>query len=147
MVELSDAYDERGLLGFAFHPDFANNGRAYAYYSAPLREGGPAEWNHTAHLSEFTLNASGDALDAGSERVLLEIDQPQMNHNGGQVLFGNDGYLYLGLGDGGSANDVAEGHPPMGNGQDVTTLLGSVLRIDVDAFGPGRRQRLPKVSD
>ncbi len=132
MVELSEGYDERGLLGFAFHPDFAANGHAYAYYSAPLRSGAPEGWNHTARLSEFTLNAAGDALDADSERVLLEIDQPQMNHNGGEVLFGNDGYLYLGLGDGGSANDVAEGHPAMGNGQDVTTLLGSVLRIDVD---------------
>ena len=132
MVELSPAYDERGLLGFAFHPDYADNGRAFAYYSAPLREGAPEGWNHTAHLSAFTLNEDGSALDPASEVVLLEIDQPQMNHNGGQLLFGHDGFLYLGLGDGGSANDVAEGHPPMGNGQDVTTLLGSVLRLDVD---------------
>ena len=128
MVQLDPGYDERGLLGFAFHPDFANNGRAFAYYSAPLRDGAPEGWNHTAHLSEFTLNEDGSALNADSERVLLEIDQPQMNHNGGEVLFGNDGYLYLGLGDGGAANDVAEGHPPMGHGQDVTTLKGSVLR-------------------
>ena len=132
VVELSPAYDERGLLGFAFHPDYADNGRAFAYYSAPLREGAPEGWNHTAHLSAFTLNEDGSALDPASEVVLLEIDQPQMNHNGGQLLFGHDGFLYLGLGDGGSANDVAEGHPPMGNGQDVTTLLGSVLRLDVD---------------
>src|SRR5690606_3191265 len=132
VVELSPAYDERGLLGFAFHPDYADNGRAFAYYSAPLREGAPEGWNHTAHLSAFTLNEDGSALDPASEVVLLEIDQPQINHNGGQLLFGHDGYLYLGLGDGGSANDVAEGHPPMGNGQDVTTLLGSVLRLDVD---------------
>lgn len=132
MVELDPGYDERGLLGFAFHPDFATNGRAFAYYSAPLRDGAPEGWNHTAHLSEFTLNEDGSALSADSERVLLEIDQPQMNHNGGEVLFGNDGYLYLGLGDGGAANDVAEGHPPMGNGQDVTTLKGSILRLDVN---------------
>ena len=132
MVELSPSYDERGLLGFAFHPDFADNGLAYAYYSAPLREGAPEGWNHTAHLSEFGLNADGSALDSGTERVLLEIDQPQMNHNGGEVTFGNDGYLYLGLGDGGAANDVAEGHPPMGHGQDVTTLKGSILRLDVN---------------
>ena len=132
MVELDPGYDERGLLGFTFHPDFANNGRAFAYYSAPLREGAPEGWNHTAHLSEFTLTEDGSGLDAASERILLEIDQPQMNHNGGEVLFGNDGYLYLGLGDGGAANDVAEGHPPMGHGQDVTTLKGSILRLDVD---------------
>jgi glucose/arabinose dehydrogenase len=132
MVELSPEYDERGLLGFAFHPDFAENGRAFAYYSAPLREGAPEGWNHTAHLSSFTMLEDGSALDPASEVVLLEIDQPQMNHNGGQLLFGHDGYLYLGLGDGGAANDVADGHPPMGNGQDVTTLLGSVLRLDVN---------------
>src|SRR5690554_2546279 len=132
VVDLDPGYDERGLLGFTFHPDFANNGRAFAYYSAPLREGAPEGWNHTAHLSEFTLTEDGSGLDAASERILLEIDQPQMNHNGGQVLFGNDGYLYLGLGDGGAANDVAEGHPPMGHGQDVTTLKGSILRLDVD---------------
>lgn len=133
MVELNPDYDERGLLGFAFHPDFAENGKAYAYYSAPVREGTPEGWNHTALLSEFTLADDGTRLDPESERVLLEIPQPQMNHNGGQVLFGHDGLLYLGLGDGGGANDVGEGHPPMGNGQDVTTLKGSVLRIDVNA--------------
>jgi len=135
VVELDPGYDERGLLGFAFHPDFAENGRAFAYYSAPLREGGPAGWNHTAVLAEFTLGDDG-RLDPASERVLLEVDQPQMNHNGGQLLFGHDGFLYLGLGDGGAANDVAEGHPPLGNGQDVTTLLGSVLRLDVDSGDP-----------
>lgn len=135
VVELDPGYDERGLLGFTFHPDFANNGRAFAYYSAPLREGAPEGWNHTAILSEFTMNEEGTALDPASERILLELDQPQMNHNGGQLLFGNDGYLYLALGDGGAANDVAEGHPPMGNGQDVTTLLGSILRLDVDVEG------------
>lgn len=133
VVPLDPSYDERGLLGFAFHPDFANNGRAFAYYSAPLRADGPEGWNHTAVLSEFTLSEDGNSLDPSSERVLLTVDEPQMNHNGGEVLFGNDGYLYLGLGDGGAANDVAEGHPPMGNGQDVTTLLGSILRLDVDS--------------
>ena len=132
MVTLDPQYDERGLLGFAFHPDFAENGRAFVYYSAPLAEGAPEGWNHTAHLSAFTMLEDGSGLDPASEQVLLSIDQPQMNHNGGQVLFGHDVYLYLGLGDGGSANDVAEGHPPMGNGQDITTLLGSVLRLDVD---------------
>src|SRR5690554_4800987 len=135
VVELNPGYDERGLLGFAFHPGFAENGRAFAYYSAPLREGAPEGWNHTARLSEFGLGDDG-RLDPSTERVLLEVDQPQMNHNGGQLLFGHDGYLYLGLGDGGAANDVAEGHPPLGNGQDITTLLGSVLRLDVDSGDP-----------
>src|SRR5690606_22710196 len=122
VVELNARYDERGLLGFAFHPGFAENGRAFAYYRAPLRDGGPEGWTRAARLSEFTLGDDG-RLDPASERVLLEVDQPQLNHNGGQLLFGHDGYLYLGLGDGGGANDVDVGHPPLGNGQDITTLL------------------------
>ncbi len=136
LVELTPGYDERGLLGFAFHPDFANNGRAFAYYSAPLRAGAPEGWNHTTILSEFDLDESGMHLDPASEKVLIEVDEPQMNHNGGTVLFGTDGYLYLSLGDGGGANDVGDGHPPLGNGQDVTTLKGSILRIDIDADDP-----------
>lgn len=133
VVALDEGYDERGLLGFAFHPNFNENGRAFAYYSAPLREGAPEGWNHTSVLSEFTLNADGSALDPASERIMLQVDEPQMNHNGGELLFDNAGYLYLGLGDGGAGNDVAEGHPPMGSGQDVTTLRGSILRFDVDS--------------
>jgi len=139
LVDLSEDYDERGLLGFAFHPAFAEHGRAYAYYSAPLREGAPEGWNHTAILAEYTLAEDGSMLDPATERILLQVDQPQGNHNGGQLLFDDDGFLYLGLGDGGAANDVADGHPPMGNGQDVTTLLGSILRLDVDAEGDGER--------
>lgn len=89
-------------------PDFAENGRAYAYYSAPVREGTPDGWNHTAVLSEFTLAEDGTHLDPESERVLLEVPQPQMNHKGGQLVFGHDGYLYLGLGDGGGEDDAGE---------------------------------------
>lgn len=133
VIELDPGYDERGLLGLAFHPDYAENGRLYVYYSAPLRDDAPEGWNHTAVLSEFTANEDGQTADPDSERILLEIHQPQMNHNGGQLAFGHDGNLLLGLGDGGGADDVGEGHPPLGNGQDVTTLLGSVLRLDVDA--------------
>ena len=134
VVELNPDYDERGLLGLAFHPEYADNGRLYVYYSAPLREEAPDDWNHTAVLSEFT--AEGDTVDPESERVLLQIDQPQGNHNGGQLVFGQDGHLYLGLGDGGGADDTGQGHPPLGNGQDVTTLLGSILRLDVDGGDP-----------
>ncbi len=132
MVELSENYDERGLLGLAFHPDYADNGLFYVHYSAPLRDGGPDEWNHTAHVSEFSVSDDANLADADSERILLEIDQPQMNHDGGALAFGPDGYLYIALGDGGAANDVAMGHPPLGNGQDVSTILGNLLRIDVD---------------
>lgn len=133
MVELSERYDERGLLGLAFHPAYAENGRFFVYYSAPLREGAPGEWDHTSHVSEFRVSQDDpNRADPDSERVVMGIDEPQGNHNGGAVAFGPDGYLYIALGDGGAANDVGTGHPPLGNGQDVTTPLGSLLRIDVD---------------
>lgn len=137
MVNLRLVYDERGLLGLAFHPDFKSNGRFFVYYSAPLRDQAPSGYNHTARLSEFRVFTDGPGkVDPESERVILEIDQPQMNHNGGQLVFGPDGYLYLGLGDGGAANDEGAGHPEKGNGQEATTLLGSILRIDVDSGEP-----------
>lgn len=138
MVELREGYDERGLLGLAFHPEYADNGRFFVYYSAPLREGGPEEWNHTSHVSEFAVSDDNpDVANPDSERIVLQIDEPQGNHNGGQIAFGPDGYLYIPLGDGGAANDVAEGHTPdIGNAQDTSNLLGSILRIDVDREEP-----------
>jgi glucose/arabinose dehydrogenase len=137
MVELDLDYDERGLLGVALHPNFAENGRFYLYYSAPLRAGAPGNWNHTGHLSEFTISADNpNRADLDSERIILQIDQPQPNHNGGQVAFGPDGMLYLGQGDGGNWADVGIGHPPEGNGQALNTLLGKIIRIDVDSAFP-----------
>jgi glucose/arabinose dehydrogenase len=137
MVPLREDYDERGLLGLAFHPPYASNGRLFVYYSAPAAEDAPANWDHTSHLSEFRVSASVPGrADGSSERVLLRVHQPQPNHNGGCVVFGPDDYLYVSLGDGGAGNDRGLGHPPMGNGQDVTTLLGSILRIDVDGGDP-----------
>ncbi len=138
MVELMPEFDERGLLGLAFHPQYADNGRFFVYYSAPLRESAPEGWNHTATISEFVVSDDPMRADPDSERVLLEVDQPQFNHNGGTVAFGpDDGYLYISLGDGGNANDVGLGHnEDIGNGQDRTELLGSVLRIDVDEGDP-----------
>lgn len=139
MVQLNPRYDERGLLGLAFHPRYRDTGRLFVYYSAPLRAGAPANFNHTARLAEFHVSA-GDAnrADPASERVLLTIDQPQTNHNGGTLAFGpSDGFLYLSLGDGGGRDDVGVGHVPGGNGQDVSAnLLGSILRIDVDQGNP-----------
>jgi glucose/arabinose dehydrogenase/plastocyanin len=137
MVDLSPAYDERGLLGFAFHPDYTENGKVYAYYSAPLRDEAPDDWDHTSRIAEFMVSPTDPlAVMVGSERVLLEVDQPQANNNGGQITFGPDGYLTIALGDGGGAADVGTGHPPDGNGQNTTTLLGSILRIDVDGEQP-----------
>ena len=106
---------EEGLLGLAFDPAFAENGRFFVYYSAA----GPRR----SVLSRF--ERLGDGANPDSELVILEIEQPFRNHNGGMIAFGPDGHLYVALGDGGSAGD------PRGNGQDPSTLLGSVLRIDV----------------
>ena len=136
MVDLSEDYDERGLLGLAFHPDYADNGQFYVHYSAPLQESAPEGYNHTAHLSVFTVSDDANLADMDSERVIMHIDQPQMNHDGGAIYFGPDGYLYIALGDGGGANDNADFHPPLGHGQDVSTILGSLLRIDVDGEEP-----------
>ncbi len=122
---LSPNFDERGLLGLAFHPDYANNGLFYVYYV-------PRDGGNRTRLAEFSVSGDRDLAAADSERVVLEIEQPQNNHNGGQLAFGPDGYLYIGVGDGGGANDTADGHTPtIGNGQDKSTLLGKILRIDV----------------
>jgi len=133
-VDLSDrlvAGGEQGLLGVAFHPDYATNGRLFVHYS---RAGDGA-----TVVSELTASADRESASVGSERVLLTQDQPFANHNGGQIAFGPDGYLYIGLGDGGSGGD------PYGNGQNRQTLLGKILRIDVDASpAPGREYAIPE---
>jgi len=145
MVTLNGSYDERGLLGLAFHPQYASNGRFYVYYSAPLRAGAPDGFNHTSRIAEFRVSADPDRADAGSERIVLQIDKPQSNHNGGSIAFSpEDGYLYISIGDGGGANDSPAGHVDDwyeanagGNGQDITeNLMGSILRIDVDGDTP-----------
>jgi glucose/arabinose dehydrogenase len=144
MVTLNPRYDERGLIGLAFHPDFEKNGRFYVYYSAPLRSGGPAGWDCTNRLSEFRVSANPDRADLAGERILLEVDKPSPNHNGGQIRFGPDGYLYLPLGDGGGADDTGTGHTPgIGNAQDQSRILGKVLRIDVDSRYPGKEYGIP----
>lgn len=133
MVEISPSYDERGLLGLTFHPNYAQNGRLFVFYSAPLREEAPSGWSCTNRLSEFQVSADDpNKVNMSSEKVLLQVDKPQMNHNGGTITFGPDGYLYIPLGDGGGANDVGEGHAPDGNAQNTSTLLGKILRIDVN---------------
>jgi glucose/arabinose dehydrogenase len=115
---------ETGLLGLAFHPGFPANPQVYLSYTTTV--GGQL----VSRLAQFRSVDGGVTLDPSSERVLMEIDQPQNNHNGGHILFGPDGYLYFGLGDGGGAGDA---HGTIGNGQDLNTLLGKMLRIDVDS--------------
>jgi glucose/arabinose dehydrogenase len=109
---------EQGLLGLAFYPDYATSGRFVVHYTDPAGD---------THLSVFQVSADPDVADAASEQVILTADQPYPNHNGGQILFGPDGFLYLGLGDGGAAND------PEGRGQNLSELLGSILRLDVQS--------------
>ncbi|MEP6469401.1 MAG: PQQ-dependent sugar dehydrogenase [Chloroflexota bacterium] len=127
-VDLSNrlaAGGERGLLGLAFHPDFAANRRLFVHYS---RVGDGA-----TVVSELRAAADLGTADPSTERVLLTVAQPFANHNGGQLAFGPDGYLYIGLGDGGSAGD------PLGNAQNPNVLLGKILRIDVDSPPQGQR--------
>jgi glucose/arabinose dehydrogenase len=139
MVDVS-GYTEQGLLGLAFHPEFAQNGRFFVRYSAPARDWVPDNYSHTFVLSAFRADPGAAIADPDSERVVVEIAQPQWNHNAGAIAFGPDGYLYVGTGDGGGSNDQGTGHVDDwydavggGNGQDITeNLLGSVLRIDVD---------------
>ncbi len=122
---------EEGLLGLALAPANAteNEGHLYVYYSAanPRR----------SVVSRFTLSSANTQADPNSELVILEVAQPYQNHNGGQLAFGPDGYLYIGLGDGGSAGD------PLGSGQDTSTLLGSILRIDVSQSTPRQPYAIP----
>ena len=124
---VSSRRSEEGLLGLALHP--TDEQFLYVYYSAadPRR----------SVVSRFTLAADQSHVDAGSELVILEVGQPYANHNGGQIAFGHDGYLYIGLGDGGSAGD------PLGSGQDTSSLLGSILRIDVSQANPAQPYAIP----
>ena len=127
---VNDRGNEEGLLGLAFDPDYRSNGYFYVYYSAS----GPRR----SVISRFAVSPSDpNRADTGSELVLLEVAQPYGNHNGGTVIFGPDGYLYIGLGDGGSRGD------PLGNGQDRGTLLGAMLRLDVRDATAARPYAVP----
>jgi glucose/arabinose dehydrogenase len=134
-------YDERGLLGFATHPDFADYPLVYTYTSEPID--GPADFvsvmpegvtnNHQSVIAEWRIDpADGNRVDPNSRREIVRIDEPQANHNGGTLRFGPDGFLYVSLGDGGQANDVANGHVPGGNAQSIQRIYGKLLRVDVD---------------
>jgi glucose/arabinose dehydrogenase len=132
LVDLMEEYDERGLLGLAFSPQFESNGLFYVYYSAPLREEGPEGWDHTNVIAELRVSDDDDNVaDPESLRVILENDHPQFNHNGGTLAFAEDGNLFISIGDGGNAADVGLGHVEGGNAQSLENLLGKILRIDV----------------
>jgi glucose/arabinose dehydrogenase len=127
--------NEEGLLGLAFHPKFKENGVVFLQYSTPKKEP-PVQRRNV--LSRFKMNAERTKILPESEEIVLEVWQPYENHNGGILQFGPDGYLYLGLGDGGKAND------PHGAGQNPTVLLGKFLRIDIDHKDEGMAYAIPK---
>jgi glucose/arabinose dehydrogenase len=118
-------YSEKGLLGLAFHPEYRSNGKFYIYYSGPPIKKG---MDNTSVIAEYTVSSNADIANTNG-KVLLQIDEPEWNHNGGQLCFGPDGYLYMGVGDGGGAGD---NHGAIGNGQNINVLLGKILRIDVN---------------
>lgn len=113
--------NEQGLLSVAFHPDYASNGLFFVNYTN--RQGDTV-------IARYSVSANADQADPNSAQILLTIDQPASNHNGGLIKFGPDGYLYIGMGDGGRAGD------PWGNAQNLNTLLGKMLRIDVNGTAP-----------
>ncbi len=137
MVTQHHFFDERGLLGLAFHPNYKDNGKFYIAYSVPLRGTDLDKrlwWSHTNIVSEFQVSkADPNKADATTERVVSEIDWPQFNHNGHWIGFGPDNMLYVSTGDGGYANDWGIGHNvTTGNGQDLNSIHGKMLRIDVN---------------
>ncbi|WP_025763369.1 PQQ-dependent sugar dehydrogenase [Dyadobacter tibetensis] len=135
-----DGYDERGLLGLAFHPNYASNGLFYVYCSVEAKGA-----NHRSEVREYKVQAGNPLVaDKASKRVVLEFDQPEGNHNGGELKFGNDGFLYIGVGDGGGAGDK---HGTIGNAQDRSNLLGKILRIDVNQKPYGIPSDNPFVSE
>ena len=130
IVKKVDSGGEKGLLGLAFHPDYKNNGFFYVNYtrSSPLE----------TIISRFKVSRSNaGSADPASEEILLRYSQPYSNHNGGKIAFGKDGYLYISAGDGGSGGD------PHNNGQDLTSLLGKILRIDVNKSSDGKKYSIP----
>jgi glucose/arabinose dehydrogenase len=136
-------FDERGLLGVAFHPGFADPSspgfrKLYTFHTQPANTA-PADFTVTTTgaknaqnvVTEWQMDAvNPDVVDMSTRREVFRLDKPQFNHNGGQVSFGPDGYLYVSIGDGGAADDQGDGHSAQGNGQDTSVILGKMVRID-----------------
>jgi glucose/arabinose dehydrogenase len=142
VIKLNSFYDERGLLGLAFDPDFLTNGRFYVSYSGRLRSGlSPEAWDHTTYISEFGISSHDlNTGDPASERVLLAIDKPGYNYEAGHIAFGPDGYLYIATGD--SVRDPATEAGK--SAQDISSLLGKILRLDVSGTSEtGQNYRIP----
>jgi glucose/arabinose dehydrogenase len=147
LVELRPNFDERGLLSIAFHPGYSDPGspgyrRVFAYTSEPATSTPTFPFLHSADtppdhhavIASWQVAADGSRVDPATRVEVMRIAKPQFNHNGGMIAFGPDGYLYIGLGDGGSANDLGPGHnTETGNAQDLQVPLGKMLRIDVNA--------------
>jgi len=123
---VNDNFSETGLLGLAFHPNYASNGRLFVFYSSTGSGSNPIQ----THVSEFRRNNTTGLLDPTTERIMIRLDKPFDNHNGGNILFGPDGNLYLGFGDGGSGGD------PGNRSQNRNLLFGKILRINVDGANP-----------
>ena len=141
LVNLDGIYDERGLLGVATHPNFAQKPLIYTYTSEPngpaadfmIPVTGGTTNDHQSVITEWRIDsANPNLVDLNSRREILRIDKPQSNHNGGSMRFGPDGFLYFTVGDGGAADDQGDGHSDGGNGQDKSKILGKVIRIDID---------------
>ncbi len=142
MVTLNTNYDERGLIGLATHPNFAQKPFIYTYTSEPngpmadfmIMTGAGETNNCQSVIAEWKIDANDpNKVDPASRREILRMDKPQSNHNGGTIRFGPDGFLYFTIGDGGEADDQGQGHSPGGNAQDKTKILGKIVRINVDA--------------
>jgi len=134
-TRLNSADDERGLLGMAFHPDYPADPRVYLFYTGTTTGGGQVN-----RVSQFRLAGNGTSLDPATELELFNVADPETNHNGGNIAFGPDRYLYIGIGDGGGGGDV---HGAIGNGQNLQTLLGKMLRIDVSASSSTTTYTIP----